>query len=424
MITVVPTLLNIFGTVISPAPVNVLYHSQIPAWGGTPPYTWNITSGQLPPGINLDPATGYLDGTPTQIGTYNFVVTGADSGIPQQTNPANAFIQVVKGLGRNDSIATATPLGNSSAFPVPLVFSISPYIDPINAATPNPDTDFYKLVASGGSLVHVETFANSYLLDTVLEILDGNGHRYVVCSAPSYNSTCLNDNKSATSLDSALDFKVPGSTATQTTFYAHIFDWRGDARPDFLYYLNISGVVEPITISPTSLGLGATRGVSYSQQFTAQGGTGNVTWSLAGGSFPPGWSISASGLLSGIATADGSYTFVIQATDSAQPPQTRRAQYSLAISEPVHVIIPAVWPNACVNQPYSITVATTGGLAPISFGFYSDRWVTVNLSQLTGTFSGTPTVLGTFTGSVGAIDSSQPPSVDGHAVSLTVVTCP
>ena len=50
-----------------------------------------------------------------------------------------------------------------------------------------------------------------------------------------------------------------------------------------LYYLNISGVIEPLRIAPTTLGWGATRGVAYQQQFTTTGGTGSVTWTLSGG---------------------------------------------------------------------------------------------------------------------------------------------
>ena len=99
----------------------------------------------------------------------------------------NEFIIVQSPLGRNDSIATATPLGNTSFGPA---LSISPHIDPINAATANPDTDFYKLVAASGSIVHVETLAQRSFgtssLDTVIELLDQSGTRLHSCTQPSY----------------------------------------------------------------------------------------------------------------------------------------------------------------------------------------------------------------------------------------------
>jgi hypothetical protein len=422
-LNVTPTPLNIFAPPLSPAPVNVPYHSQIAISGGTPPYSFALTSGQLPPGLALDSATGFLDGTPSQVGTFNFMVKGTDSSSPQQSATANDFIVIRNGLGRNDSIATASPIGNSPG----VVFSISPYIDPINAPAANPDTDFFKLVASAGSIVHVETFAQrsfgTNILDSVIELLDESGNRMQNCRAPAYTSVCLNDDLDSTTLDSALDLKVPGGANTQKAIYAHVFDWRGDARPDMQYYLNVSGVVEPLKISPNSLGAGATRGVSYQQQFTTTGGTGNVSWALDGGSLPAGWNLSSAGLLSGTATTDGFYTFAIKGTDSGNPAQTARVQFTIQIAEPVTITSSAVLPNACVNKPYSFTVTTTGGIPPIFFGFISSSWV-INLDSSTGTFSGTPTVTGTFTGSLSANDSAQPSSGQGQVVTLSVVNCP
>lgn len=61
----------------------------LPTWGGRPPLTFALTSGTLPPGLELDPA-GRLHGTPNADGTYSFQVTVSDAsrspwhGGPQQ----------------------------------------------------------------------------------------------------------------------------------------------------------------------------------------------------------------------------------------------------------------------------------------------------------------------------------------------------
>ncbi|HWN99880.1 MAG TPA: Ig domain-containing protein [Blastocatellia bacterium] len=50
----------------------------LPVEGGVPPYTWNLQSGSLPPGLSLA-SNGVLSGTPTQTGAYEFDVIVNDS---------------------------------------------------------------------------------------------------------------------------------------------------------------------------------------------------------------------------------------------------------------------------------------------------------------------------------------------------------
>jgi len=67
------------------------YSATLEAAGGTPPYTWSLTSGQLPPGLNLDANSGVISGTPTMPGVLIFTVQVEDS----QSNNAQQGLEIV-----------------------------------------------------------------------------------------------------------------------------------------------------------------------------------------------------------------------------------------------------------------------------------------------------------------------------------------
>jgi hypothetical protein len=58
------------------------YSVTLEAAGGTLPYTWSIAQGALPPGLDLDPLSGVIQGNPSQGGTSVFVIQVTDSSTP------------------------------------------------------------------------------------------------------------------------------------------------------------------------------------------------------------------------------------------------------------------------------------------------------------------------------------------------------
>jgi hypothetical protein len=61
------------------ADLGVTYSATASASGGTAPYTWSVTSGSLPPGINFGAANGTFSGTPTSAGSYPFQLQVKDA---------------------------------------------------------------------------------------------------------------------------------------------------------------------------------------------------------------------------------------------------------------------------------------------------------------------------------------------------------
>ncbi len=89
--------------------VNVLYNALLSATGGTPPYTFSLLAGSLPPGVNLLPS-GTITGTPTTAGAFPFSVQASDS--KGATGAGNFTITIAQ--GEAPTITTASPLPNAT----------------------------------------------------------------------------------------------------------------------------------------------------------------------------------------------------------------------------------------------------------------------------------------------------------------------
>ncbi len=249
-------------------PLGILTSSLPPARVGVPyaavfystPYVGYLqwTSSNLPAGMQLNATTARLDWTPSSIGTYQFTVHVADGNNASISADRTLSITVVNtsAAGRNDTIATATPLGMGR-----FRASISPYADLNGNAAP--DQDYYKVTALAGGTIVVETYAARLTdvqseLDTVIEILDANGNRYTSCRDPiddtasslpiavdatpsAYDDGCINDDLQSGVTDSQLVFRVPGTLGQPVAFYVHVLDWSGSARPDFIYDISVGG---------------------------------------------------------------------------------------------------------------------------------------------------------------------------------------
>jgi hypothetical protein len=74
------------------------YRFAFNAAGGTQPFRWEVLDGRLPPGIQLDPYSGGLAGSPTDTGLFRFTLRVTDSGQPPQSAQQTFSINVVAPL--------------------------------------------------------------------------------------------------------------------------------------------------------------------------------------------------------------------------------------------------------------------------------------------------------------------------------------
>ena len=91
--------------------VGLLYGSALQAIGGTPPYTWSVSSGSLPPGLSITTnsanVTGQtisaITGTPTAAGTTQFTLQVKDSATPASSVTQQLSITIGVASTANDA---------------------------------------------------------------------------------------------------------------------------------------------------------------------------------------------------------------------------------------------------------------------------------------------------------------------------------
>ena len=74
------------------------YNTQsLSAWGGIPPYEWEVVLGSLPGGLSLDPS-GVISGTPNEGGAFTFTVEVQDSVLATDSRELSIGIEACDGF--------------------------------------------------------------------------------------------------------------------------------------------------------------------------------------------------------------------------------------------------------------------------------------------------------------------------------------
>ncbi|MDF1565498.1 MAG: putative Ig domain-containing protein [Deltaproteobacteria bacterium] len=111
-------------------------------------------------------------------------------------------------------------------------------------------------------------------------------------------------------------------------------------------------------------------GRAYEVWLEAAGGNGTITWSLAGGSLPPGIALTGAGRLTGTPTTAGDYEIRFLAKSGAQAALVTLHLMVQEQSLPLTVVTQAL-PDGIFGSEYSVRLTAVGGTPPLTWALSS-----------------------------------------------------
>jgi hypothetical protein len=395
------------------------YNQTISQTGNFGTITYQVTSGSLPPGLNLNSTTGQITGTATTAGAYNFTVTISNQ-YGCSTTQNYSITVTCPTISLSPNTLPNAPIGQTYNQTITVTGSTNVFNFTVSAGSlPTGMT-----LSTAGVLSGTPTVAGTYTF--TITATDNFGcttsTQYtivVACPTISLSPNTLppgnvgfayNQTITVTGSTNTFTFTSTGTLPTGlslsnggvlsgTPTTAGTYNFTVTATDGYGCTTNTP---YSVTISPCSpLSLSATLpdiivNNTYNQTVTQTGGTGTITWSTTG-SLPTGLSINTTtGNISGTATQTGTFIFTVIATDGTGC--TGTLTDTIVISCPSITLSPSTLAADTVGEAYSQTITQSGSTGSTFTYTLSSGSLPAGITLSSGgVISGTTTSTGTST---------------------------
>ncbi len=411
-----------FGTAPGNGTVGVAYSQTVTQTGlGTP--VWSISTGTLPTGTTINPATGEIAGNPTVAGTYTFTVQATQStcsntqsytviiGCPTITVAPVTLPNGIVNTLYAGQVISANAVGLTGAYTIaltsgsapgmsfntgtntwegtptaqgtyPLVFTVT------NTASTCSTTMNYSFVVTCSTVtINPTTLANATVGTGVTQVISQTG------ALPPFTwSVSAGTLPTGVTFDATTATLSGTPTVTGTYNFTISIDLGGCSVPQPYTWV----VVCPAITFPNTVANAATVGTAYNLNASATGTTATPTYSV-NPALPAGLSINAAtGAITGTpTTATASNTYTVTVSQAGICTQTQA--YTFAVNCPTITISPATTAIGFPNVAYTQNLTVAGNTSAVTWSVTTGVLpIGLTLDATTGVISGTPGQSGNF----------------------------